>query len=130
MKLFIRKNLLFIFTSIFLFSCASSSNVSSENLENSATNLVQTPSLPIENIDHKNDILNDEKTISLLFAGDIMAHSVNFNMKDYNKIWKDVKDVISAADLSFGSRQTPSISVRNANFSARIAVATAYAASS
>lgn len=114
MKLFIRKNLLFIFTSIFLFSCASSSNVSSENLENSATNLVQTPSLPIENIDQKNDVLNDEKTISLLFAGDIMAHSVNFNMKDYNKIWKDVKDVISAADLSFANLEAPVDSTKKA----------------
>ena len=114
MKLFIRKNLLFIFTSIFLFSCASSSNVSSENLENSATNLVQTPSLPIETIDHKNDILNDEKTISLLFAGDIMAHSVNFNMKDYNKIWTDVKDVISAADLSFANLEAPVDSTKKA----------------
>jgi len=114
MKLFIRKNLLFIFTSIFLFSCASSSNVSSENLENSATNLVQTPSLPIENIDHKNDVLNDEQTISLLFAGDIMAHSVNFNMKDYNKIWKDVKDVISAADLSFANLEAPVDSTKKA----------------
>jgi len=114
MKLFIRKILLFIFTSIFLFSCASSSNVSSENLENSATNLVQTPSLPIENIDHKNDVLNDEQTISLLFAGDIMAHSVNFNMKDYNKIWKDVKDVISAADLSFANLEAPVDSTKKA----------------
>ena len=114
MKLFIRKNLLFIFTSIFLFSCASSSNVSSENLENSATNLIQTPSLPIETIDHKNDILNDEKTISLLFAGDIMAHSVNFNMKDYNKIWTDVKDVISAADLSFANLEAPVDSTKKA----------------
>ncbi len=114
MKLFIRKNLLFIFTSIFLFSCASSSNVSSKNLENSTTNLIQTPSLPIENIDHKNDILNDEKTISLLFAGDIMAHSVNFNMKDYNKIWTDVKDVISAADLSFANLEAPVDSTKKA----------------
>lgn len=114
MKLFIRKNLLFIFTSIFLFSCASSSNVSSENLENSATNLVQNPSLPIENIDHKNDVLNDEKTISLLFAGDIMAHSVNFNMKDYNKIWTDVKGVISAADLSFANLEAPVDSTKKA----------------
>lgn len=114
MKLFIRKNLLFIFTSIFLFSCASSSNVSSENLENSTTNLIQTPSLPSENIDHKNDVLNDEKTISLLFAGDIMAHSVNFNMKDYNKIWTDVKDVISAADLSFANLEAPVDSTKKA----------------
>lgn len=114
MKLFIRKNLLFIFTSIFLFSCASSSNVSSKNLENSATNLVQPPSLPIENIVQKNDVLNDEKTISLLFAGDIMAHSVNFNMKDYNKIWKDVKDVISAADLSFANLEAPVDSTKKA----------------
>lgn len=114
MKLFIRKNLLFIFTSIFLFSCASSSNVSSENLENSATNLVQNPSLPIENIVQKNDVLNDEKTISLLFAGDIMAHSVNFNMKDYNKIWTDVKDVISAADLSFANLEAPVDSTKKA----------------
>lgn len=49
-------------------------------------------------------ILND---ISLTFSGDIMAHDVNFNMKDYSKIYDDVRDILLNDDLSFGNVEMP-----------------------
>ena len=42
---------------------------------------------------------HDKDTITLLFAGDIMAHSVNYYITSYEKIWRDVRDVISEQDL-------------------------------
>lgn len=49
----------------------------------------------------------EENKISFLFLGDVMAHKVNYNMKDYNKIWKDVKPIIQKADFSFANIETP-----------------------
>lgn len=46
-------------------------------------------------------------SITLLFAGDIMAHNVNYKMKDYNCIWDGVKKEITDADLAFGNIEAP-----------------------
>lgn len=46
-------------------------------------------------------------TITLLFGGDIMAHSVNYNITSYDKIWRDVKDITMKADLTFGNIEAP-----------------------
>lgn len=48
-----------------------------------------------------------ESTITLLFAGDVMAHRPNYQMQDYNKIWEGVKGVIKSADLSFCNIEAP-----------------------
>lgn len=48
-----------------------------------------------------------KKTIKLLFAGDIMAHDENHWIKDYNKIWEGVKDLIEPADLAFANVESP-----------------------
>ena len=56
--------------------------------------------------DIKTQSLNDN-SITLLFGGDIMAHEVNYNISSYDKIWEDVKDVISSADLSFANIESP-----------------------
>lgn len=48
-----------------------------------------------------------EDTIELLFAGDIMAHSVNYYITSFDKIYRDVKDEISAADLAFANLEAP-----------------------
>ena len=45
--------------------------------------------------------------LTLSFSGDIMAHDVNFKMKDYNRIYDDVKDILLNDDLSFGNVETP-----------------------
>jgi poly-gamma-glutamate synthesis protein (capsule biosynthesis protein) len=43
----------------------------------------------------------------LTFAGDIMAHTVNFMMDDYRRIYEDLRPVLTADDLSFGNLETP-----------------------
>ena len=47
------------------------------------------------------------ETISLLFAGDIMAHTVNYNFGHFDAIWSDVQPVIAAADLAFANVEAP-----------------------
>ncbi len=49
----------------------------------------------------------DSDTITLLFAGDIMAHSVNYYISDYPKIWRDVKYMIEPCDLAFANIESP-----------------------
>ena len=43
----------------------------------------------------------------VFFAGDIMAHSVNYNISSYDKIWRDVKELIKKPDLAFGNIEAP-----------------------
>ena len=45
--------------------------------------------------------------ITLMFAGDIMAHSSNYRTKDLNDIWKDVKPIIQNSDLAFANIEAP-----------------------
>lgn len=46
-------------------------------------------------------------TITLLFGGDIMAHTVNYQITTYEKIWRDVKHIIQPADLAFANIEAP-----------------------
>lgn len=62
-------------------------------------------SLPTDISEADNNTPSD--TITLLFAGDIMAHSVNYNVTTYEKIWKDVKHLTSDANLTFGNIESP-----------------------
>lgn len=52
-------------------------------------------------------VQTDSDTITLLFAGDIMAHSVNYVISDYPKIWRDVKYMIEPCDLAFANIEAP-----------------------
>ena len=45
--------------------------------------------------------------ITLLFGGDIMAHSSNYRVKDLNDIWGDVKPIIQDSDLAFANIEAP-----------------------
>lgn len=49
----------------------------------------------------------DPERLTLLFAGDIMAHRANYSMKNYSKIWKDIKPLVSGADFSFANIEAP-----------------------
>ncbi|UTC68121.1 MULTISPECIES: CapA family protein [unclassified Treponema] len=49
----------------------------------------------------------DINELILSFSGDIMAHDVNFKMKDYNRIYDDIKDILLNDDLTFGNVETP-----------------------
>ena len=51
------------------------------------------------------DESNDE--IRLLFAGDIMAHTNNYHISSFDKIWRDVKYLIDGNDLVFANIEAP-----------------------
>lgn len=57
---------------------------------------------------HKPSFTEPENdTLTLLFAGDIMAHTQNFTMRGFDKIWKDIAETVSSADLSFANIEAP-----------------------
>ena len=55
----------------------------------------------------KNDYKENSDEITLIFAGDVMAHSPNYNMKDYDLIWDGIREIVTAADLSFANIEAP-----------------------
>ena len=52
-------------------------------------------------------LVSADSSINLLFGGDIMAHSRNYDVADYSDIWKDVKDIIQKGDLAFANIEAP-----------------------
>lgn len=52
-------------------------------------------------------------SLTLLFAGDIMAHTPNFSMTDYDKIWEEVTPLVSSCDLSFANIESPVMDSRS-----------------
>ena len=51
------------------------------------------------------DETDDE--IKFLFAGDIMAHTNNYHISSFDKIWRDVKYLIDGNDLVFANIEAP-----------------------
>jgi poly-gamma-glutamate synthesis protein (capsule biosynthesis protein) len=49
----------------------------------------------------------EQLLIKLSFIGDIMAHDVNYNMKDYSKIYAGVKQHFNTDDLTFANLEFP-----------------------
>ncbi len=45
--------------------------------------------------------------LTLTFAGDIMAHTPNFRMKNYRLIYADIESIIKNDDFSFANFETP-----------------------
>ncbi len=87
---------LFAFSLFFVFSCTSTSEISKNN--ESANSSAGDDALEEENTNPK---------ISLVFAGDIMAHAINYQYPDFSLIWQDVKPLISSGDLSFANIEAP-----------------------
>ncbi len=48
-----------------------------------------------------------QKSLNLTFAGDIMAHTVNYQMNNYNLIYNDITPLLHADDVSFANFETP-----------------------
>lgn len=115
MKLkFLTFNLTFL-TLLAFNSCATKVkpvNTPSENLptetELSTSESIILPSPEISPVKNSN-------RITLLFAGDIMAHTVNYQITTYEKIWRDVKHVIEPADLAFANIEAPIDTTRSAS---------------
>ena len=94
------------FTPIF-YSCGTTSKIRNETAEE--TPLLLTPETEQQ---HKN---HDKDTITLLFAGDIMAHTVNYYITTYSKIWRDVQYLIEEPDLAFANIEAPIDTTRAAS---------------
>ena len=93
-----RSNILPLLLFICLFtvvSCASTKNEPQDFYE------------PSEEAIYEEELPHDSDSITLLFAGDIMAHSVNYSISDYPKIWRDVKYLIEPCDLAFANIEAP-----------------------
>lgn len=60
-----------------------------------------------------NAVPQNNDSITLLFAGDIMAHDINYKISDYPKIWRDVKHLIEPADLAFANIEAPIDTTKN-----------------
>ena len=48
-----------------------------------------------------------ESELSLLFAGDVMAHAPNYKITDFDRIWRDIRPLVSSSDLAFANIEAP-----------------------
>ncbi len=51
--------------------------------------------------------LPEISVLNLTFAGDIMAHTVNYAMPDYNRIYEALRPILLSDDLSFANLEAP-----------------------
>lgn len=85
--------------SLLLFSCATTkAPVNADISESSAASAAVSPA-------KKSEI--DSPTLTITFAGDIMAHTYNHNITKYDKIWDGVREYIESADLAFANIESP-----------------------
>ena len=94
--------ILVLLCGIVLFSCASNTGVEG---------VIQNPSLEPESIIEPNSLTFSnfprQESLHFTFAGDIMAHNVNYNMKNYDIIYDDVREILYNDDLSFANLEVP-----------------------
>ena len=96
------KRFSFIFLCILFFSCKSSQIEKKEVVEQKKQIENQIETEKSTTIQKKQ---NNE--ITLLFGGDIMAHSVNYAITNYAKIWKDITPLLQSSDLAFANIEAP-----------------------
>ena len=108
MKLFKHTSVFFIILfTVLLTACGTTSKIIKEPAED--VPLTQAPESDNQTKKH------DKDTINLLFAGDIMAHSVNYYITSYSKIWRDVKYLIEEPDLAFANIEAPIDTTKSAS---------------
>jgi len=68
---------------------------------------VQTESkpLPLETHIEEKTVLHE--ILELTFCGDIMAHTANYSMKNYDRIYDDIRSLLTNDDITFGNFETP-----------------------
>ena len=100
------KRIVFLISSLLLFilfSCLIITCV--EWMPQSAAGTEKNP-IPEEE-SNQNAYKKQQQPLLLTFAGDLMAHTVNFNMKQYDLIYVDVEKILHNDDLSFVNIETP-----------------------
>ena len=78
--------LTFLLSLLLFSSCATTKNASSSLSSQNAT---------------------PESELSLLFAGDVMAHAPNYKITDFDRIWRDIRPLVSSSDLAFANIEAP-----------------------
>lgn len=84
---------------LFIFSCSSTKNQVDFNKPTATENPPATENKP--------EIKEKNSSLTLLFAGDIMAHEENFSKGNFNKIWQEITPILSEADFSFANIESP-----------------------
>ena len=91
----------------FLLPIFFSSCVSAESLQTTVPIIEGESTLSkIKNL-HSIENTSSIPALQLTFAGDLMAHAVNFNMSAYDLIYTDVEKILHNDDLSFVNIETP-----------------------
>ena len=85
--------------SLLLFSCATTKNPVNADISESSTGSAA--------VSQSKKSAIDSPTLTITFAGDIMAHTYNHNITKYDKIWRDVKSYIEDSDLAFANLESP-----------------------
>ena len=88
-----------VFLGILLSSCSSTKGIAS----NEETAKAQQDTEPTE----KSHTQAQESSLSLIFAGDIMAHKPNYTAGNFTGIWRDITPLISSCDLAFANVEAP-----------------------
>ena len=88
--------------SFILFSCASTPNQDSAQAEKTATD-AESPAAA----QHSAHTPSAAQALTLLFAGDIMAHKNNYAYPAFSRIWDDIAPVVQGADLAFANIEAP-----------------------
>lgn len=83
-----------------LFSCASSSQKNSLSGFSENENFGEFGELSEKKSEN-------EDSLVLLFAGDVMGHAENYQISSYDKIWSDVKYIFSDCDFAFANVESP-----------------------
>lgn len=80
----------------------------------SCTTISKTEHLIPETTNEENSVdikvpqtVPDQQELLLTFAGDIMAHTVNFTMNNYSLIYEDISNILLSDSLSFANMETP-----------------------
>ena len=95
-----------------LFFACKSTEVEEVIFENSVENIQSGENIQVEEIfpqeiEEETEVDLSNNQISLMFAGDIMAHTQNYIISEYSKIYRDVKDLIEPVDLAFANIEAP-----------------------
>ena len=100
-----RRQAVFLFMLPIFFSCCV--NTASMRTDISIKQDDNAPSAVNNQSSSKNASASHTPPLVLTFAGDLMAHTVNFNMNEYDLIYKDVEKILHNDDLSFVNIETP-----------------------
>ena len=91
-----KKSFALVLSFVFIIaSCSSTKNLSTQDPESPENEAIASESN------------NQEDSLSLVFAGDIMAHSPNFKITDFDRIWRDISPLVSSGDLAFANIEAP-----------------------